>query len=286
MSISTNLLFIGLPDSGKTTFLAALWHVLTDRSSATSLKLKSLSGDRSYLNQIARDWRECSQVPRTNLQTEQIVVLHLDGAEFGAFDLSIPDLAGEAFEQQLTDRRMSRHHDAFIQDAKGVMLFLHPDVQKGRQLNLALTVEAELPGAHEDDVSAATAGANNTWSPELLPTQTKLVELLQFLLERTDLKLRVAVVVSAWDLVENEFRAPDAFVSQELPALHQFLEANDDLFEYTIFGVSAQGGDITVPAEKQTLLELDDALMRIKVQQEQQTSQDITKPIAWLLTGR
>jgi len=49
--------------------------------------------------------------------------------------------------------------------------------------------------------------------------------------------------------------------------------------------VSAQGGDITVEAEKQTLLELDDALKRIKVRQEQQTGQDITKPIAWLLGG-
>ena len=38
-------------------------------------------------------------------------------------------------------------------------------------------------------------------------------------------------------------------------------------------------------AEKQTLLELDDAMKRIKVRQWQETSQDITKPIAWLLGG-
>jgi hypothetical protein len=74
-------------------------------------------------------------------------------------------------------------------------------------------------------------------------------------------------------------------VARELPLLQQFLEANDDLFECSVFGVSAQGGDITVAAEKQTLLELDDALKRIKVRQEQQTGQDITKPIAWLLGG-
>ncbi len=286
MSTSANLLFIGLPGSGKTTFLAALWHVLSDRSSATSLKLTKLSGDRAYLNQITKEWRECSQVLRTNLQAEQVVVLHLDGGGFGGFDLSIPDLAGEAFKQQLTDRRMSRRHDAFVQEATGVMLFLHPDVQKGTQLIVARRLEAELAGVHEEDGAvAASAGGDNAWSPELLPTQAKLVELLQFLLERTQRKLRVAVVVSAWDLVD-ELAAPHVFVARARPLLQQFLEVNDDLFEYSVFGVSAQGGDITVAAEKQTLLELDDALKRIKVRQEQQTSQDLTKPIAWLLGNR
>lgn len=284
MSTPANLLFIGLPGSGKTTFLAALWHVLNDGSSATSLRLTKPSNDRIYLNQITKEWRECSQVPRTNLQTEQVVVLHLDGEGFGAFDLSIPDLAGEAFKQQLTDRRMSRHHDALVQDATGVMLFLHPDVQKGTQLTLARRLEAELPGAHEEDAPTASASADNAWSPELLPTQVQLVELLQFLLERTERKLRVAIVVSAWDLVDH-LGAPHEFLGRALPLFHQFLEASGDLFEHSVFGVSAQGGDITVEAEKQALLELDDALKRIKVRLGQQTSQDITKPIAWLLGG-
>jgi energy-coupling factor transporter ATP-binding protein EcfA2 len=285
VSNPANLLFIGLPGSGKTTFLAALWHVLNDRSSATALKLTKLSGDRTYLNQIAKEWRECSQVPRTNLQTEQIVILHLDGNGFGSFDLSIPDLAGEAFKQQLTERRMTRHHDAFVQEATGLMLFLHPDVQKGRQLTLARRLESELPGAHEEDETAASAGVNTAWLPELLPTQAKLVELLQFILERRQRKLQVAVVVSAWDLVDH-LGSPNEFVARELPLFQQFLEANEDIFQYSVFGVSAQGGDITVDAQKQTLLGLDDALKRIKVRQAHQTDNDITKPIAWLLGGR
>jgi hypothetical protein len=285
VSPPANLLFIGLPGSGKTTFLAALWHVLSDGSSATSLTLTRLSGDRTYLNQIAKEWRECSQVPRTNLQTEQVVVLHLDGEGFGTFDLSIPDLAGEAFKQQLSDRRMSRRHDAFVQDATGVMLFLHPDVQKGTQLTVARRLEAELPGTDEQDSTPTSPGADNAWSPELLPTQTKLVELLQFLLDRTQRKLRVAVVVSAWDLVDH-LGAPHEFVARELPLLQQFLKGNDDLFEHSVFGVSAQGGNIAVEAEKQTLLELDDALKRIKVRHQQHTDQDISKPIAWLLGRR
>lgn len=284
MSNPANILFIGLPGSGKTTFLAAMWHVLSDRSSATKLKLLKLSGDRTYLNQITKEWRECSQVPRTNLQREQVVVFHLEGDGFGPFDLSIPDMAGEAFKQQMTDRRMSRHHDAFVQAATGVILFLHPDVQKGTQLTVARQLEASLPGGQKGDISAANAG-QTAWSPELLPHQAMLVELLQFLLERTQRKLRLAVVVSAWDLVESLGKSPHAFISRELPLLQQFLETNDDLLEHAVFGVSAQGGDITVASEKQSLLGLDDALKRIRVRQDHDTGQDITKPIAWLLGG-
>lgn len=285
MSTPANLLFIGLPDSGKTTFLAALWHVLDDRSSTTSLKLTKLSGDRTYLNQIAKEWRECTQVPRTNLHSEQVVVLHLDGEGFGTFDLSIPDLAGEAFKLQLTDRRMSRHHYEVVQAATGVMLFLHPDVEKGTQLTVARRIEAELTGAQDDDDAPRDTDPNTTWSTELLPTQAQLVELLQFLIECTQRQLRIAVVISAWDLVDH-LGTPRAFVTRELPLLQQFLEANDDLLEYSVFGVSAQGGDITVEAQKQTLLDLDDAVMRVKVREEQETTQDITKPIAWLLEDR
>jgi hypothetical protein len=284
VSNPANLLFIGLPGSGKTTFLAALWHVLSDGSSPTTLKLTKVSGDRTYLNQITKEWRECSQVPRTNLQSEEVVVLHLEGDGFGSFDLSIPDLAGEAFKQQLTDRRISRHHDAFVQAATGVMLFLHPDVQKGTQLTVARQLEAILPGAQKGDASAANNG-QSAWSPELLPHQAMLVELLQFLLERAQRKVRVAVVVSAWDLVDSLGKPPHAFISRELPLLQQFLEANDDLLEHAVFGVSAQGGDITVALEKQSLLELDDALKRIKVRQDHDVGQDITTPIAWLLGG-
>lgn len=68
--------------------------------------------------------------------------------------------------------------------------------------------------------------------------------------------------------------------------LRQFLESNDDLLEHTVFGVSAQGGDITVDEQKKALLDLDDALKRIKVVHGTETSQDITKPIAWLLEER
>ena len=285
MSDSAHLLSIGLPGSGKTTFLAALWHVLEDQSSATSLKLTRLSGDRTYLNRITEAWRSCLPLERTTTQTEEMVSLHLEGDGFGAFELAVPDLSGEAIELQLTDRRMSARHDALVQQATGVILFVHPDVKKGTQLTQALQLEVTIGGTAAQEVDGADSNAASIvpWSVEKLPTQVKLVELLQFILERATRKVRVAVIISAWDLVEGFRATPHKFVSREMPLLRQFLDSNREDLEYAVFGVSAQGGNI--PADKPTLLELD-ALDRIKVRQGDDVSRDITKPIAWLLGAR
>lgn len=285
MSNSTNLLFVGLPKSGKTTYLAALWHVLEDQSSATKLKRKQNSVDRAYLNLITGAWRACAPVPRTTLQTnETTVALHLEGEGFGEFTLTVPDLGGETFEQQLEHRTVSAAHAALFREANGVLLFVHPDVQKGTQLTEQDQITAIIGG--ETEAASGTTGHGSLpvpWKVEMLPTQVKLVELLQFLLEMVELRLRVAVVVSAWDLVAEVGQTPREYVSGRMPLLRQFLDANDDVFDNAVFGISAQGG--AIPDDKSKLLGID-SLKRIKVCHETENDHDITRPLAWLLGGK
>ena len=282
MSNSTNVQFIGLPKSGKTTYLAALWHVIEDQSSETKLRLNRLSGDRTYLNLIVEAWRACTPVPRTTMQADdRTVLLHLDGSAIGAFTLSIPDLSGEAFDHQLEHRKMSAHHADGLRLASGVILFVHPDVQKGITISQQDRIAASIGGTTDAAEGAEGNGAIPVaWKVEMLPTQAKLVDLLQFVLELVDRRIRVAVVVSAWDLVEALGPTPHEYVSGRMPLLRQFLDANDDLLEYAVFGVSAQGG--AFPDEKFKLLELD-SLNRIKVRHGDHRDHDITKPLAWLL---
>lgn len=285
MSNSANLLFVGLPQSGKTTYLAALWHVLEDESSHTKLRLKQLSGDRTYLNLIVEAWRACTPVPRTTLQADDTTVaLHLEGDGFGEFTLTVPDLSGEAFEQQIEHRKMSAAHADLFRGASGVILFVHPDVKKGTQISDQDQIMASIGGA-----TAAESGASGhaavpvPWKVEMLPTQAKLVELLQFLLDLVDQRLSIAVVVSAWDLVADLEQTPLEYVSGRMPLLRQFLDANDDIFDHAVFGVSAQGG--AIPDDKSKLLELE-SLKRIRVYHGSENDHDITKPLAWLLGGK
>jgi hypothetical protein len=285
VSAHTNYLFVGLPKSGKTTYLAALWHVLEDQSSATKVKLKALSGDRTYLNLIVEAWRSCAPMPRTTLQTDDTTVaLHLEGEEYGEFTLSVPDLGGEVFDQQIELRSISAPHAALFRQTNGVLLFVHPDVKKGTQISDQDHITASIGGTPEvGNGATSNAAVPLPWKAEMLPTQAKLVELLQFLLELVDQRLRVAVVVSAWDLVADVGHTPREYMSGRMPLLRQFFDANDDIVDHAVFGVSAQGG--AIPDDKSRLLELD-SLKRIRVCHDGEKDHDITKPLGWLLGGK
>ncbi len=54
---------------------------------------------------------------------------------------------------------------------------------------------------------------------------------------------RIAIVLSAWDKVEEEGQSPERFVGERLPLLKQYLDSGADGWQWKVYGVSAQGGD-------------------------------------------
>ena len=87
------LLTIGLPESGKTTFLAALWHVAESEEVAGALKLERLSDEIQHLNMIKNDWLLCQKVGRSNLANAQFPTLWLkDPSNGAAGKIVFPDL--------------------------------------------------------------------------------------------------------------------------------------------------------------------------------------------------
>ncbi len=70
---------VGLPGSGKTTYLAALWAILNERPREAALRFRELgAGDRSYLTEIAKRWRSAHEQERT-LPGIKVVKLHMSG---------------------------------------------------------------------------------------------------------------------------------------------------------------------------------------------------------------
>ena len=56
---------IGLPGAGKTTFLAALWHVIESSEIEGQLVLaKLVDGDNTYLNNIRDSWADAKALER------------------------------------------------------------------------------------------------------------------------------------------------------------------------------------------------------------------------------
>ncbi len=268
---------VGLPSSGKTTFLAALWHLLDAGEVNTKLILDKLVGDNQYLNEIVDAWRKCEEVPRTSMAAEANIAIHVRQPASGKRAvLGFPDLSGESFQNQFITRACRPGYVDGYHENGGIMLFVNAD--RGQDGLTILDLRPILAGVDDEEQT----GELREWSHELVPEQVRLVDLLQFL-QRPPFarrRRRLAVVVSAWDVVNDAALSPDAWLARELPFLHQFLNANPESFLSRVYGVSAQGGDVT--GERRAELLRRTPSERIVCIGPATDAHDITTPLVWL----
>ena len=274
---------IGLPGSGKTTFLAALWHLLDAGEVSTRLVLDKLVGDHSYLNAITEAWRRCEEVPRTSMATETQATIYVHVPATGSkVVLRFPDLSGESFKQQFATRTCAEDYVEGYRNPGGILLFTNANRPSD-----GMTL-ADIGPAIEGDTHATDAGqveTNAEWSAEFVPEQVRLVDLLQFLQLPPFVRRprRVAVVVSAWDAVLAPRPTPEQWVARELPLLHQFLRNNPGSFSVRVYGVSAQGGDVT--GAQRLALAKKTPSRRIQCVGTDVDEHDLTAPLMWLSEG-
>lgn len=296
--------------------------------------LANLRGSREYLNQIADEWVNGREVARTPVGAARTTTLTLqDRRSATTFDASFPDVSGEAFMEAWAGRELQPEVHALLATAHGLLLFVHAaDVTPPTRIDEWRTVFGDALGDAGDDATltdapnamADDAGAGGDGTPThasgasgalvgaaldaddevhaydatKAPTDTILVDLLQAFgdLARERTPVPVALVVSAWDLVQRTTRGasaptPAAWVAAQLPLMTQFLEANARTFATRIYGVSAQGGDVRDAADVARLLGMLDPEERIVVVGPAGTSgqpmspHDLSAPVRWALLG-
>jgi len=279
---------IGLPEAGKTTFLAALWHVVTSNEVDGSLVLERLSGDKKYLNKIKDTWADVKPLERTKVSAEQLVSMFLKDQNSGFVTETIfPDLSGESFDIQWQHRKMKKDHAILISEAMGGLLLIHPDKVIEETLITDITpIINGMKNQTEYIIKPIDDGISEridqtVWDPKKAPTQIKLVDLLQFITALNNKKpIKLAVVISAWDRIQSD-TLPSDWLKKRLPLLWQYLTANSEAFSVAFYGVSAQGGNLGEAVElrkKHTPSE------RIRVIKDDQVeSHDITAPIRWIM---
>jgi GTPase SAR1 family protein len=244
MSDKSKYLMVGLRGSGKTTFLAALWHYLESHEIDGRLSLPQLQPDRDYLNAVRNSWLALKPVGRTSMRANNEISLAVFDKEVGStIEISLPDLSGEAFRLQWATRKAQKTYVQFAQECEGALLFVHPHEIAQTHVIKPKLIEEE---PSDDEESFASIPQSENWSPTQSSTQVQLVDVLQLLLGLREVRarLRLAVVVSAWDVVRAKI-PPAVWLEARLPLLSQFVKANSDSIASEIFGVSAQGGDLT-----------------------------------------
>lgn len=278
------VVMLGLPESGKTTFLAALWQVSLNGGVRGALRIHALSATIDYLDAIHQQWLNAEPMDHTLVEQPGNATLELKFASGQlAGELVIPDFSGEITRAYIFDRVWPTEHSAALTDADGVLLFVHPEMVKRHvPINEALLVlEGVASGLQPADEPA--------WHTNSVSTQGQLVELLQlflanrfgpYLVETPSTPVRLGLIISAWDTQKKAKLKPDLWLREEMPLLTQFLGSNTAHMVHRVYGVSAQGGSF--PDKSIQLRRKPKQSDRIMVETASSRSHDISGPIKWL----
>jgi hypothetical protein len=288
-----SIVICGLPASGKTTFLAALWHVVFQRANRNAkLKFDSLKdGDHAHLNAITKRWQQAKEQIHTETASGKIVSMRLRDGDGRRVRMTFPDLSGESYQQMWETRECDPQVAQLLGTGNGVLMFVHANGVK-RPLGVAEAVaHAEAFGGKQQEPTVS-----EKWHPKDAPTAVQVVEILQMLrcsALRSPAR-RLAVMLSAWDKVADEGLNPETFMALELPLLDQYLRHGGDGWEFRVYGLSAQGGDYEpelgegkemdpdLKTKVAAIRGIEEASARIQLLSPS-LSTDLTGPIAWLM---
>lgn len=230
MAINNEILIIGPPGSGKTTFLAQLYGRLVDKKGKLQLAFapENIDGIKSAYNRLA-DGEETESTPSTDNLEVKIPVIY-EGQEFV---LHCKDYGGEQVRDLVA---LMEYDKTWIERAKmndRWILFIRPSEIEHR-------FDLSKKGYAVKDQKEMKAPSSGT------SDQSQFIELLQVLLHArgTGMKElintpRLLIALTCWDELNTDSR-PEEILQQKIPLFAHFLVANWLPGAFNIVGVSAQ----------------------------------------------
>lgn len=286
--MNKTIILLGVPDTGKTNFLARLWEAL--RGGRGTLVCHTPPDNIKYVEDALGHVLQGSFAPRSNKnisesRSDVLIAVTMAGvADVSATDLVVPDVTGELWKKAVETLELPAHWMEDLQGASGAMLFVRV---------LSNEIVAPLDWITARDVLRGTLALPK--EKERLPTQVELCELLRFL----ELSLkphpdgsppRVAIIVTAYDLLDAEKAAqgPSRYLEREYPLFAGRLRDARTLSTRT-FGASIVGGDLDTDEEfRNQFLDGEMSNCGFIVTEQNgaiETIPDITRPLAWLVRG-
>ena len=231
MSDVFNVTMAGLPATGKSTYLVALYIAMMDGKS--ELKRGNFADDREYMNDLSTQIYDGVEVGRTLAGSRSSLSLSVETPSGKRGLLVVPDRSGEVWDQLVVDRVWDESLLKSTRESSGICLFINAETFRH---DPDLHAVAEL-----DDLYPPAAGSVPAPAPTSHPEQVKLTDLIQSLIASQPASpTRISVVLSAFDSVVG--MNPVQWIAANAPLLDQFLRANSPTINAAFYGVSAQGG--------------------------------------------
>lgn len=293
MDLENNTLLIGLPATGKSSFLAALYNYVLSDIPDKQLTQYKLSDDAEYLNKIHETWLEYKVQQRTTFEKRydhNVSMFIEDTSTEDKLKLNIPDLAGEVFQDHWRNRSMELEYKSLIEGASGMIFFISPLGLKPHLLlsQVKRNTTDFLEGLFDDKTTETNGYSESAakWIHDEVPTQVRIVEILQIHLDKMNQinLIPIVFVVSAWDTQIKNSISPKKWIETNLPLLHQFLVSNSQRISHEVVGISAQGGDYENQENLTEIQNFSEPAERVKVTVDGDSySTNIAYPIQWII---
>lgn len=274
---------VGAPDSGKTNYLGRLWGALDGKKA--SLRATQQPDDIRYVLAAFRCLLEGRFAPRTDMNVDvegnacSIQIAWARGEETAHASLFVPDVSGELWKDLVQTNRLLEVWLRRARRSIGALLF----VRVGSGLH--------VPSLDWVTARECLELGGRDGEPEI-PTDVQLCELLRFLelflgKDANAAKARVAVLVAAWDIVDQERarEGPASYLRSEFPLFAGRL-ADVSTLDVEVFGLSVVGGDLGDGAFKDRFLSGSAHDFGYVVTESGRKSDDVTIPVRWLLDDK
>lgn len=310
-----NNVILGMPASGKSTFIAALSYILFSDEVDTVLQ-SELTSDEGYVSALQKQWLLYQELKHTPTAGQTWVTFKLTARDGSlSTDIELPDFSGESLKSAVVTGIYPEELANALKSSQGIFLFTSAggkeddvllndyfdflaeedgpiDEPQGSESQSSYSPQdstsdnATQQGASEENKEENTEKPipDKLFDPMEMPEQVKTLQLLQIVNEFEKKRRKLVIMVSAWDIVSSGRSniAPADWLEQNRPMLWQYLNFSPDLWDVRVYGVSAQGGRL--PDDKAELAKLIKPSERVQLVGYDAGKHDLTEPLYWLAT--
>lgn len=228
-------LIAGLPESGKSTFLGALWFNLRRNKKGGNMCLtadSNLPDDIAQLNKLSDAWRDAEDIDRTSGvgSIERVKLNLVRKGTNEKITLEVPDFRGEVFKNLLTFGT-SDLLNKWLSETDSLLYFIK-DFKNG-------DFDDDELHDHDEDISSLAVVPPLT--VEDISPAAQNIMVLKYLLSQVHFK-KVIIMLSCWDLYTNNGKSnknPEIFLRQNSPGLYNYITHHISNPEF--YGLSSQG---------------------------------------------
>ena len=188
----TKSYIIGLPASGKTTFLGALGYSLLSNTVEENVYEIDSIDNLDYIKSLANTWSQCKEMDRTKRNSYVNTKLQLKDKDNNKLELYIPDQSGEEFEYIVNNRSMNNTMYNEIAVCDNIFLFVNPS-----KISNDLFIKDLAPEYRNVSQEKVSALDNS-----IMHEQTQYVSILQDVYALRKCRTKIKIVISAWDEYE------------------------------------------------------------------------------------